>query len=85
MCLVSSGDIAASSAFIKDMAVSKGVEGGKIFVNYPAFDFAALKKQCPDSQAARQAYPFVKYRPLVLSVGRLVKQKRMMMLLMNLV
>ena len=68
--------IAASSEFVKGVAVRKGIEGGKIFVNYPAFDFAALVEKSADSQLARKTYPFVKHRPVVLSVGRLVKQKR---------
>ena len=76
-CLRFATAIVAASHYLKQVAVAKGVEGAKIAVNYSAFDFAQIEEFRFDPERLWSRYPFLKGRRIVLSVGRLERQKCM--------
>lgn len=68
--------IAAVSRFVRARAVSQGVSGESIFVHPPAFDCALLDDYQFDEAAFFSRYPQLRGKRIVLSVARLVEQKR---------
>jgi glycosyltransferase involved in cell wall biosynthesis len=75
-CYKHSAAIAAASEYMKKVAIAKGVNGEKIFVGPPAFDFGLLENYRFDPERLWKRYPFVRERPVVLTVGRLSEQKQ---------
>jgi glycosyltransferase involved in cell wall biosynthesis len=75
-CYARSAAIAAASSYLKEVAVAKGVDGERIFVNPPVFDFESLREYCFDPQWLWRRYPALQGKRLVLTVARLVEQKR---------
>lgn len=68
--------IAAVSRFVRARAVAQGVDEGVIFVHPPAFDGALLQRYRFDEGGFWERYPELKEKRIVLSVARLVAQKR---------
>ena len=75
-CYRRSRAIAAASAFLKGVAVAKGVEGGRIFVNPSGFDFSQTEDYRFDAGRLARAFPALGGRPYILGVARLTRQKR---------
>lgn len=75
-CYRRSRAIAAASAFLKEVAVAKGVEGERIFVNPSGFDFSQIEDYCFDAGRLARAFPALGGRPYILGVARLTQQKR---------
>ncbi|NKB66701.1 MAG: glycosyltransferase [Candidatus Latescibacteria bacterium] len=75
-CYRHSVAIAAASDFLKQVALGLGVEGEKIFVNPPGIDLDQVDQIARDPAGLRARYPLLGDGPLVLTVGRLSKQKR---------
>ena len=75
-CYEHSAAISAASEYMKKVAVAKGVNGEKIFVGPPAFDFGLLESYRFDPERLWKRFPFVGERPVVLTVGKLSEQKR---------
>ena len=71
-----SAAIAASSQYLKQLAVAKGVDGARIFFNPSAFDFGQLEGYAYDAARVHQAYPAMEGKRVVVTVARLVRQKR---------
>ena len=68
-CYVRSAGIAAASSELRQVAISKGLDGARIFVSHSAFDVDAIP--------ARQRAPRAPGREaVVLTVARLTAQKR---------
>jgi len=75
-CYEHSAAISAASEYMKKVAVAKGVNGEKIFIGPPAFDFGLLENYCFDPERLWKRFPFVRERVVVLTVGKLSEQKR---------
>jgi glycosyltransferase involved in cell wall biosynthesis len=75
-CYARSEAIAAASEYLKRVAVAKGVDGERIFVNPSAFDFTLLDGYTYNAARVTAAYPRLADRQLVLCVARLSRQKR---------
>jgi len=71
-----SAAIASVSRFVRGVATAQGINGEKIFVHPPAFDAVHTKKYHFNREKFYAQYPQLKNRQVVLSVARLVKQKR---------
>ncbi len=79
-CYRHSTAIAAASQYLKGVAVSKGVDGEKIFINPSAFDFRQLDGYQYDPGRLLDRFPALEGRKVVLTVARLVEQKRVHLL-----
>ncbi|MEW6751140.1 MAG: glycosyltransferase family 4 protein [Candidatus Latescibacterota bacterium] len=75
-CYRISAAIAAASQYLKEVAVARGVDGARIFVNPPVFDFSELEQYAHDPERLCARHPFLRGRRIVLTVARLVEQKR---------
>ena len=75
-CYQRSAAIAAASEYLQQVAVAKSVNGEKIFINPSGFDFRQLDDYRYDADRLLGKYPFLQGRKVVLTVARLVKQKR---------
>lgn len=75
-CYARSAAISTASEYLRQVAVAKGVDGSRIFVNPPAFDFTRLSDYTFDPARLERAIPGLRDRKVVLTVARLVKQKR---------
>ena len=73
-CYRESGAIGAASEFLKSVAINKGVDRDKIFVSPSAVDIEHLESV--EGSAAEQVYPFLEGKIVILTVARLVAQKR---------
>ena len=75
-CYNNSAAIAAASAYIRQIAIHKGIDGDRIFINPSGFDFGQLDgyRYNPGRLLAR--YAFLRDRKVTLTVARLVAQKR---------
>ena len=73
-CYRESRAIGAASEFLKSVAIKKGVDREKIFVSPSAVDMEHVESVA--GSAAEQEYPFLEGRMVVLTVARLVAQKR---------
>jgi glycosyltransferase involved in cell wall biosynthesis len=71
-----SAAIASVSRFVRGVATAQGIAGEKIFVHPPAFDDMHKNKYRFNDKKFFAQYPQLKDRQIVLSVARLVKQKR---------
>lgn len=79
-CYRHSAAIAAASQYLKGIAVGKGVDGEKIFINPSAFDFGQLDGYQYDPARLLARFPALAGRKIVLTVARLVEQKRVHLL-----
>ena len=68
--------IAAVSRFVRASAVAQGVDERAIFVHPPAFDAGLLQHYQFDEETFFARYPALRGKRIVLSVARLVTQKR---------
>ena len=75
-CYNNSTAVAAASEYLKQVAVSKGIDGDKIFINPSGFDFGQLEGYQYDPDRLLKKHPFLAGRKVVLTVARLTAQKR---------
>ena len=71
-----SAAIAAVSRFVRNCAVAQGVDGRSIFIHPPAWQDRQTQDFCYDPASFFIQFPLLKGRRIVLSVARLVAQKR---------
>ena len=71
-----SAAIAAVSRFVRDRAVAQGVDGRSIFVHPPAWQPQCARDYCYDPAPLSLQFPMLKGKRIVLTVARLVAQKR---------
>ena len=69
-CYTAAVGVAAVSDELRRVAIAKGVAADKLFINYPAFDFATL-----DSATSTDVTAAAREPGLVLTVARLTAQK----------
>ncbi len=80
-CYARSTAIAAASEYLRRIAVSRGIDAQSIFINPPAFDFCQLKEYTFDAARLEKVHPALSGKPVLLTVARLVKQKRVAVVL----
>ena len=71
-----SAAIAAVSRFVRNSAVAQGVDGRYIFIHPPAWQYRQTQDFCYDPASFFTQFPLLKGRRIMLSVARLVAQKR---------